>query len=205
MDLLLSDLASKLEHKLLTSSKPSFFASRQQSGSPKEAFAMLDLYAAHEVAKRSVGIIRRLLVHLETVSGYFQQLIETCDGVADGPEMFTGLAEQLGHCFYLLLRTVNRILSWHGFKKASNLPMLEDALKFLAVRTNSEAKEAEIPEKIEYAFNYIENFAGSLPNFSCAIEHVQLMTTLYNMHPIKNPESELQEKYSQSLPYSLSS
>ena len=76
----------------------------------------------------------------------------------------------------------------------TEVPMLEDVLKFLAVRLNPEAREAEISEKIDYAFNYIENFAGSLPNFSCAVEHVQLMTTLYNLHPVKNSESELSEK-----------
>ena len=105
LELLLSDLASKLDYKLLTSSKLSSFASTQ------EAFAMLDLYTAHRAAALSVRFIKYLTLHLETVSGYFQQLIVTYNGGVDGPEMYTDLAELLSHCFYLLLRIVNCILS----------------------------------------------------------------------------------------------
>lgn len=195
MDLLLSDFAAKLDHKLLPSAKRSSLALLQQSSTGSEAFSMLDLYRDTEVAKRSVGLLRRLPIHLEAVSGYFQQLIETCDGVSDGPEMFTNMSEQLGHCYYLLLRMMNRIFTWHGFQKSANHPMLEDSIRYLAVRLHPEAKEAELSEKLSYAFTYIENFASSLPNFSCAVEQVQLLTTLCNLHQEVDSESDISERY----------
>lgn len=193
--MLLGDFAAKLDHKLLPSAKRSSLALLQHGSAGSEGFAMLDLYRDSEVAKRSVGLLRRLPIHLEAVSGYFQQLIETCDGVEDGPEMFTDLSEQLGRCYYLLIRIVNRILTWHGFKKSENHPMLEDGIRYLAVRLHPEAKEAELSEKLSYAFTYIENFASSLPNFSCAVEQVQLMTTLRNFHRELDSESDLLERY----------
>ena len=192
--MLLSDFAAKLDHKLLPSAKRSSLPHLQQGNTGSEAFAMLDLYQDTEVARRSVGLLRRLTTHLEAVSGYFQQLIETCDGVSDGPEMFTDLSEQLGRCYYLLVRMMNRILTWHGFQKSANHPMLEDSIKFLAIRLHPEAKEVELSEKLSYAFTYIENFASSLPNFSCAVEQVQLMSTLRNYHRELDSESDLWER-----------
>lgn len=191
LELLLTDLAAKLDHKLLSSAPKRRFPLQQQGGSEKESFVMLDLYAPMEVAKRSVSLIRRLAPHLETISGYFQQLAEMSDGILDGPEMFSELAQLLSNSFMLIFRILNRILSWHEMQKSSGAPLLEDALKLIAARIREDAKTASLPELHASSFTYIEKFHGSLTSFACAVEHVNLLSTLYQYLP----EPELSERY----------
>lgn len=188
LELLLGDLAAKLEHKLLTAAPKRRFPLKQES--EYDSFLMLDLYIPMEVAKRSVSLIRRLTTHLEAISGYFQQLIEMSDGMLDGPEMFTELAQRLGNSYTLIFRILNRIFSWHEFQKSTGAPLLEDALKFIAGRVRDDAKTANIEELQVSSFDYIEKFSSSVTSFACAVEHVQLLVSLYNHHP----EPELSER-----------
>ena len=182
MELLLEDLASKLEHKLLTSSVKKKFP-LHGGQEKKECNALLDLYPCVEVAKRCVVLIKRLCLHLETISGYFQQLVQISDGIMDSPEMFNDLAQRLGSCYHLILRILNRICSWHQFQKTEQKPLYEDALKFLGSRIQAELKTEPLPQLNQFAFTYIEKFADSLPNFTCAVEHVHLLNTLLSHIP----------------------
>ncbi|XP_057379729.1 Fanconi anemia group D2 protein-like [Daphnia carinata] len=188
LELLLGDLAAKLEHKLLTAAPKRRFPLKQESD--YDSFLMLDLYIPLEVAKRSVSLIRRLTTHLEAISGYFQQLIEMSDGMLDGPEMFTELAQRLGNSYTLIFRILNRIFSWHEFQKSTGAPLLEDALRFIAGRVREDAKTANLEELQASSFDYIEKFSSSITSFSCAVEHVQLLVSLYN----HRPDPELSER-----------
>ena len=182
MEFLLEDLANKLEYKLLTSSVKRKLP--LHNGQEKqECNSLLDLYPCVEVAKRCVVLIKRLCLHLETISGHFQQLIQLNDGIMDTPEMFNELALRLGSCNHLVLRILNRICSWHQFQKTEQKPLYEDALKFLGSRIQAELKAVPLCQLNEFAFNYIEKFADSLPNFACAVEHVHLLSTLLSRIP----------------------
>lgn len=66
---------------------------------------------------------------METISGHFQQLMEASDGIMDGPTLFTELALRLSHCYQLLLRVLNAVISWNEFQKAEHRPLLADAFK----------------------------------------------------------------------------
>jgi hypothetical protein len=155
----------------------------KQDNSENESFLMLDLYKPMEVAKRSVSLIRRLLLHVEAISGYFQQLIEMSDGMLDGPEMYSELAQKLGNSYMLIFRILNRILSWHEFQKSTGATLLEDALRSIAIRVLDTAKTADVDQLHASSFDYIEKFSTSITSFACAIEHVQLLVTLYNLRP----------------------
>lgn len=167
----------------------------QQGGSEKESFIMLDLYSPMEVAKRSVTLIRRLTSHLEAISGYFQQLSVLSDGILDGPEMFSELAQRLSNSFTLIFRIFNRIFSWHELQKSTGAPLLEDAFRFIASRIREDAKTASLSELHASSFTYIEKFHESLTSSVCAFEHVNLMSTLYQHHP----DPEFSERYLVSL------
>lgn len=182
LELLLGDLSSKLEHKLLSAASKRQFPLRP-GAADKESFAMLDLYSPLDVARRTIPLIRRLASHLETVSGYFQQLIDMNDGVLDGPEMFNDLAVRLGNCCYLIFRIINRMLSWHEFQKPSGAALLEDGLRYLATRLRENAKTASFTELHAASFDYIEKFVSSLPSFGCAVEHVHLLSSLHRILP----------------------
>ncbi len=184
-------MAAKLEHKLVTSAPKRNFPPKKQDGADKESFVMLDLYAPMDVAKRSVSLIKRLTAHLETISGYFQQLIEMNDGMQDGPEMFNELAQRLGNSYMLIFRILNRIFSWHELQKTFGAMVLEDALKYVAARIREDAKTASFAELHGSCFDYIEKFSSSVTTFFCAVEHVQLLTTLYQ----HLPDPELSERY----------
>ena len=183
LELLLADLSAKLEHKLVSSAPKRNFPPKKQDGSDKESFIMLDLYAPVDVIKRSVPMIKRLAGHLEHISGYFQQLIEMNDGLQDGPEMFSELAQSLGNSYMLIFRILNRIFSWHELQKASGATVLEDALKYVAARIREDAKTADFAELHASSFDYIEKFSSSLTSFFCAAEHVQLLNILYRHLP----------------------
>lgn len=182
LELLLSDLSSKLEHKLLAAASKKQFPLRP-AAVDKESFVMLDLYSPLDVARRTIPLIRRLAAHLETVSGYFQQLVDMNDGVLDGPEMFNDLAVRLGNCYYQIFRIFNRMLSWHDFQKPSGAALLEDGLRYLATRLRENAKTASFAELHASSFDYVEKFASSLPSFACAVEHVNLLCTLHRILP----------------------
>ena len=160
---------------------------------------MLDLYPTMEVAKRSVSLVRRMTSHVEAISGYFQQLAEMSDGILDGPEMFSELALCLGNSYTLIFRILNRILSWHELQKSSGAPLLEDALKFIASRIREDAKTASFAELHSSSFTYIEKFHNSLTSFGCAVEHVNLLTTLYHFLP----DPDLSERYFVFLQHGL--
>lgn len=118
LEFLLGDLSAKVEHKLLSSAQPKRFPFQSAaSSSDSDAFVMLDLYDPLEVAKRSVSLTKRLCNHLETVSGYFQQLVQLNDGLEDGPDMFTESSQRIARCFRLSFRILNCIFAWHGFQK----------------------------------------------------------------------------------------
>ena len=189
LEWLLGDFAVKLEHKLLTSAPKRGFPVKQDK-SENESFLMLDLYVPMEVAKRSVTLIRRLTSHLEAISGYFQQLIEMSDGVLDGPEMYSEMAQQLGNSYTLIFRILNRIFSWHEFQKSTGAPLLEDSLRLIAIRVLDNAKTADMDQLHASSFDYIEKFSTSITSFACAIEHIHLLVTLYN----HLPDPELSER-----------
>lgn len=189
MRLLLEDLSSKVGHALLSSSPKKVSPFHGGGGTDKEAFYLLDLYPSTAVAKRCVHLIKRLCAHLEIVSGYFQQLIEMSDGVLDGPEMCTEQADCLGTCYYLIFDILNRILMWHEFKKLEHKPLLEDAMKHLATRIKPDMAAATMVEYNNFAFEYVEKFAGSLPYFSCAVKQVQLLATIHGH--LTYPESSI--------------
>ena len=193
MELLLEDLALKLEHKLLTSTVKKRFP--HHSAPDTESNFLLDLYPPVEVAKRCVVLIKRLCSHLETISGYFQQFIEMNDGLMDGPEMFNDLAQRLASCYHLIFRIFNRIMSWHEFQKTEQKSLLEDALKFLGGRIQTDLKASPLVELNQLAFSYIEKFAESIPSFGCAVELVHLLNTL-----LKHlPDPRLSNRYDQTL------
>lgn len=198
LEFLLADLAAKVEHKLLPSAAKRRFPLTLAAGSAGpdrsgEAFVMLDLYDPLEVAKRSVSLTKRLCAHLESVSGYFQQLIESNDGLLDASDMFSELAARLARCYQLCFRILNRIFSWHGFLKSSGAALREDGLRYLASRTRpDDAKTAPLLEVTGSCFSYIEKFSGSIPTFSCAVEHAHLAATLLNHLP--EPDPDLSEK-----------
>ena len=182
---MLEDLSVKVEHRLISAgTKKRVFPGQNQTGTV-ETFNMLDLYPPQSVAKRCVSLIRRLCPHLEAISGYFQEFMDGADGIVDGSAMFTELAQRLGQCYYLILRCLNVIISWHEFQKSEHQAMLEDAFKTLASRVQS--ADLTGPVTLEQlgkgAFEYIDKFAGSIPYFPPAVEHIQLLKSILRHVP----------------------
>ena len=180
---MLADFSDKLEHKLVSSAPKRNLPQKKQDGSDKESFIMLDLYAPVEVVKRSVMIIKRLAGHLEDISGYFQQLIEMNDGMHNGTELFSELAQSLGNSYMLIFRILIRIFSWTELQKTSNATVLEDAIKYVAERIRKDTKTADFFELHASSFDYIETFYSSMTSFYCAAEHIQLLSIIYRHLP----------------------
>ena len=192
LQLLLEDLTKKTQHVLLSSTPKKRFP-LQNSGNNGDAFRLLDIYPPASIAKRCVHLFKRLCSHLEAISAYFQNLIEVNDGIMDGPQMYTDTTNRLGRCYGLILHCLCIIISWHELQKTEHVLLLEDSYKALAVRTNSHLEAASLAEYSQSAFAYVEKFSQSVPVFSCAVYHIQLLRAMLKHVPDSQSSAKLAE------------
>ncbi|KAK3101624.1 hypothetical protein FSP39_004973 [Pinctada imbricata] len=187
LEFLLDDLSRKLSHSLIasTSKRKCFLKPKSDKN---VGFCHLDQLSSVAVATKAVKLLSAICDHLEGASGYFQTLIDENDGLIDGPGSFSPQSALMGNCFHLLLQILLSIISWNGFIMTENRDLFKEVLETIASRIKSSAatqagfqeliKQVICPLIILCSFQYIENFAETVPNLKTGITLVKLLSTL---------------------------
>lgn len=178
LEFLLEDFTRKLSHALIssTSKRKSFLKTKSDKN---VGFSHLDQCTPKFIAKKVIKLLPALCEHLESSSGFFQTLIVENDGLIDGPGCNTPEAQTVGMCFHLLLQALQTIFAWNGFLMVENKSLLKEGLITLVSRIKTVGStQFTFQDALKSAFQYIENFAGTVPKLSTAVMLIKVMLTL---------------------------
>lgn len=178
LEFLLEDFTRKLSHALIssTSKRKSFLKTKSDKN---VGFSHLDQCTPKFIAKKVIKLLPALCEHLERSSGFFQTLIVENDGLIDGPGCNTPEAQTVGVCFHLLLQALQTIFAWNGFLMVENKSLQKEGLITLVSRIKTVGStQFTFQEALKSAFQYIENFAGTVPKLSTAVMLIKVMLTL---------------------------
>ncbi|XP_062598461.1 Fanconi anemia group D2 protein-like, partial [Saccostrea cucullata] len=178
LEFLLEDFTRKLSHSLIssTSKRKSFLKTKADKN---VGFSHLDQCTPKFIAKKVIKLLPALCEHLESSSGFFQTLIVQNDGLIDGPGSNTPEAHTVGSCFCLLLQALQTLFAWNGFLMVENKSLLKEGLTTLVSRIKTVGStQLSFKDVLKSSFQYIENFAGTVPKLSTAVMLIKLMLTL---------------------------
>ncbi|XP_061195193.1 Fanconi anemia group D2 protein-like [Saccostrea echinata] len=178
LEFLLDDFTRKLSHALIssTSKRKSFLKTKADKN---VGFSHLDQCTPKFIAKKVIKLLPALCEHLESSSGFFQTLIVENDGLIDGPGSNTPEAHTVGSCFCLLLQALQTLFAWNGFLMVENKSLLKEGLTTLMSRIKTVGStQLSFTEVLKSSFQYIENFAGTVPKLGTAVMLIKVMLTL---------------------------
>ncbi|XP_055999179.1 Fanconi anemia group D2 protein-like isoform X3 [Ostrea edulis] len=178
LEFLLEDFTRKLSHAMIssTSKRKSFLKSKSDKN---VGFSHLDQCTPKFIVKKVVKLLPALCEHLESSSGFFQTLIVENDGLIDGPGSNSAEAQTVGSCFHLLLQSLQTIFAWNGFLMVENKSLLKEGLMTLVSRIKTVGStQLSFQEVLKSSFQYIENFAGTVPKLGTGVMLIKLMLTL---------------------------
>ncbi|XP_060079016.1 Fanconi anemia group D2 protein-like [Ylistrum balloti] len=178
LEFLLEDLTSKLNHILIssTSTRRSFFKTRVAKNI---GFSRLEQHCPKTIVLKTIKLLPALCNHLEGASGFFQTMIAENDGVMDGPGSNKPEAILMGSCFHLLLQCLLSLFSWNGFLMTENKPLLKEALGVLVARIKTfTASQIGLKELVRTSYQYIANFASTVPNLTTSVTLLRVLLTL---------------------------
>ncbi|XP_041347848.1 LOW QUALITY PROTEIN: Fanconi anemia group D2 protein-like [Gigantopelta aegis] len=178
LEFLLDDLSQKLNHSLIASaSKRRTFL--KVKGNKNAGFHHLDQLSRDEIAGKAVQLLPALCNHLEATSAFFQTMINDNDGLIDGPGYDGDDAVLMTSCFHLLLQSLTSLFSWNGFLVTENQPLLKEALCILVGRIKTlGSTQVSFQDLVSIVFQYLENFAATVPNISTAVTLIKLLGAL---------------------------
>ncbi|XP_078340386.1 Fanconi anemia group D2 protein-like [Crassostrea virginica] len=178
LEFLLEDFTRKLSHSLIaaTSKRKSFLKTKSDKN---VGFSHLDQCTPKFIAKKVIKLLPALCEHLESSNGFFQTLMVENDGLIDGPGSNTEEARNVGSCLHLLLQSLHTLFSWNGFLMVENKPYLKEGLITLVSRTKTVgSSEITFQEALKSAFQYIQNFAETVPKLGTAVMLIKVMLAL---------------------------
>ncbi|PNF22433.1 hypothetical protein B7P43_G16287 [Cryptotermes secundus] len=180
---LLEDYVTKLDHCLPSTLKLiSSLATTQQAASV--GYASLDRIPTPLIARRAMKLLTFILMKLEATAEYCQKLLDSNDGIYDGPEMFKDGSAEVKLCYSMLLHSVASTLGWIGFHSSAYNALLRDCLHIIASRQNSETtKTALLKELVLFSCQYFLRYASCTVLLTSAGNLVRVMQVLSTFAP----------------------
>jgi Fanconi anemia group D2 protein len=183
---LLEDYVAKLDHCLPSTAKriSSLATSQQAASTASVGYANLDRIATPLIAHRAMKLLTYILQNLGTTAEYCQELLDSNDGIYDGPDMFKEGSAEVKLCYGMLLQSVASTLGWSGFHSSANSTLLRDCLHIIASKKNSEtAKTAPTKDLILLSCEYFLDYAKCTVHLASAENLVRVLQVLSNFVP----------------------
>ncbi|KDR12150.1 Fanconi anemia group D2 protein isoform X3 [Zootermopsis nevadensis] len=194
---LLEDYVAKLDHCLPSTVKriSCLATCRQVASVTYVLYSNLDRIATPRIAHRAVKLLTYILKKLESTAEYCQALLDSNDGIYDGPEMFKEGSAEVKLCYSMLLQSIACTLDWSGFHSRSYTALLKDCLCVIASRQNKEVAKAKlIKELVMVSCEYFFQYASRTLYLTSAENLVRVMQALSNFLPAEaEPKRKLAE------------
>ena len=179
---LLNDLASKLDHSLVsahTKKAPGFGIRSSMKG---VGFSRLDSVGPVTVATKAVDLLSYLMTDVEAIALYFEGIVDASGGMIDfGHGLFDNPQNSiLLKCMERSLTVVKSIFAWTGFSSKDQRALLKRGLARIAERTSNQiwTEHNSLMELIEASLKYLKNISRSIVDVSNAHALVKLIETV---------------------------
>ncbi|KAG9294638.1 hypothetical protein G9A89_008117 [Geosiphon pyriformis] len=173
---LLEDLDRKLEFKLASNNIP-FFSKKLKKFENGPCFSLISRQSALEVINQIIILIPRILKQFEAI---IKAMEPDDDMVLDDQKDI----DNINRCSELLLKVIHRVISWPDLTSPDNENFLKNLLEQIrSPNDHNYVQHESLEEASISAFNYLEGFAGNMPNGKIAILFHQILNKIAEITP----------------------